>query len=95
MPHNEDKPPTPAQARQKLQQGLVGNSTFDAARISRFEITRVSVPWRWRTFHGLGAAFFCVRSSDITQFWSYAVPHSRVVASRLCGANRVVPPSVV
>lgn len=31
MPHNEDKPPTPAQARQKLQQGLAdylaGNDT--------------------------------------------------------------------
>ncbi len=45
----------------------IGNSTFDAARISRFEVTRVAVPRRWRSFHGLGAAFFCVRSSDSAQ----------------------------
>jgi predicted nuclease of predicted toxin-antitoxin system len=66
-------------------ESLAGNSTFDAARISRFEVTRVAVPRRWRSFHGLGAGFFCVRSSDSAQLSSYAVLHSRVVASGVWG----------
>ncbi len=70
-----------------------GNSTFDAARISRFEVTRVAVPRRWRSFHGLGAGFFCVRSSDSAQLSSYAVLHSRIVASRVCGRGRSESPS--
>ena len=44
-------------ARRKVLESL-GNSTFDAARISRFEVTRVAVPSCWRSFHGLGAGFF-------------------------------------
>ena len=74
-------------------ESLAGNSTFDAARISRFEVTRVAVPRRWRSFHGLGAGFFCVRSSDSAQLSSYAVLHSRVVASRVCGRGRSESPS--
>ena len=70
-----------------------GNSTFDAARISRFEVTRVAVPRRWRSFHGPGAAFHCVRSSDSAQLSSYAVLHSRVVASGVCGRGRSESPS--
>ena len=70
-----------------------GNSTFDAARISRFEVTRVAVPRRWRSFHGLGAAVFCVRGSDSAQLSSYALLHSRVVASRVCGRGRSESPS--
>ena len=70
-----------------------GNSKFDAARISRFEVTRVAVRRCWRSFHGLGAAFHCVRSSDSAQLWSYAVLHSRVVESRVCGRGRSESPS--
>jgi hypothetical protein len=35
---------------------LGGNSTFIAARISRFEVTRVAVPRCCRSLHGLGTA---------------------------------------
>jgi hypothetical protein len=69
------------------------NSTFDAARISRFVVTRVAVPRCCRSLHGLGAAFFCVRSSDSAQLSSYAVLYSRVVASRVCGRGRSESPS--
>jgi hypothetical protein len=79
-------------ARRKVLDSL-GNSTFDAARISRFEVTRVAVPSCWRSFHGLGAAFFCVRSSDSAQLSSYAVLHSGAVASRVCGKGRSESPS--
>jgi hypothetical protein len=53
----------------------------------------VAVPRRWRSFHGLGAGFFCVRSSDSAQLSSYAVLHSGVVASRVCGRGRSESPS--
>jgi hypothetical protein len=68
------------------------NSTFLDARLSRFEVTSAAASGF--THHPRARrSFFCMRSSDSAKLSSYAVLHSRVVASRVCGRGRSASPS--
>jgi len=71
-----------------------GNSSFISARISRLEVTRAAASGFLMQFpRARRSPFFYVRSSDPPQLSSWAVLHSSVVASRVCGKGRSESPS--
>gem|GEM_PF-5209390 len=60
-----------------------GNSTFIATKIIRFQVTRAASSGCCHSSHGLGAACFCVRSSDQIRWSSCSVLHSSMLPSKL------------